>query len=367
MKLIIPQPLLLKQVQRCQSIVEKKNTKPILCNLCLKALLPNQLEIIGTDLHMAISAIQKAEVLEEGAITVSAQKAFDIIKELDADKMVEIQLEDQFLVIKSGRSRFRLATMGCTEFPGMPHDETHMSFQIEQSVLSKMIQSTAFAMSNDETRKYLTGALFETQADVGFRMITTDTHRLNIVQVVLESLSQDISTIIPRKTVLEIKKIAEEYGGVVEIGLSERQIRLQCGGYTLMSKVIDGTFPAYQDVIPTNQPYAVHVDCKALDKALRRCMIVANDITHDLCIQFTQEGLHIAAHNNEQEQSEEFVEAEGSEVEMSIGFNGRYLRDVLNVLDSKEISINYRDELSPILLSPVGQDGEKYIVMPMRI
>jgi len=366
MKLIISQPQLLKQIQRCQSIVEKKNTKPILCNLCFKAL-PNQLEIIGTDLQIAISAIQEAQVLEEGVITTSAQKAFDIIKELDADKDVELHLKDSFLVIKSGRSRFRLATMPCIDFPGMPHNETEMSFNIEQQVLSKMIQSTAFAMSNDETRKYLTGALFETVSEVGFRMTATDTHRLNLIQVVMEDLNQNIHAIVPSKTVLEMRKIAEEQGGLIEIGLSKHQISLQCGGYTLMSKVIDGTYPTYQDVIPTNNPYEVHVNCKQLDKALRRCMIVANPISHDLCVHFTPEGLHIAAHNNEQEQSEEFVEAQGSETEMSIGFNGRYLRDVLNVLESEEMSISYRDELSPILLSPVGQDGEKYIVMPMRI
>jgi len=366
MKLIIAQPLLLKQVQRCQSIVDKKNTKPILCNLCFKAL-RNQLEIIGTDLQMAISAIFDAEVLEEGAITVSAQKSFEIIKELDADKPVELSLKDSFLIIKSGRSRFRLATMMCTDFPGMPHDEIDMSFNIEQKFLSKMIQSTAFAMSSDETRKHLTGALFEVIPDIGFRIVSTDTHRLNLIQVNLKSLSQAIHCIVPSKTLLEMKKIAEDEGGSIEIGLSERQIRLKCGGYTLISKVIDGTFPAYQDVIPTSHPYKVNVNCKLLDKALRRCMIVANDVTHDLCIQFTEEGLHIAAHNSEQEQSEEFIEADGPKTAIGIGFNGRYLRDVLNVLDSDEISISYSDELSPILLTPVEQDGEKYIVMPMRI
>ncbi|MDQ6990408.1 MAG: DNA polymerase III subunit beta [Mariprofundaceae bacterium] len=366
MKLIIAQPLLLKQIQRCQSIVEKKNTKPILCNLCLKAL-PHQLEVIGTDLQMAISAIQEAEVLEEGAITVSAQKAFEIIKELDANKPVELMLENSFLTIKSGRSRFRLITMPCTDFPGMPHDETDMVFTIEQKFLSKMIQSTAFAMSSDNTRKHLTGALFETEPNIGFRIVSTDTHRLNLIQMEMEYLSQAIHTIVPSKTVIEMKKIAENDGGMIELGLSKQQVRLQCGAYTLISKVIDGTFPAYQDVIPTSHPYEIKINCKALDKALRRCMIVANEVTHDLCIQFTAEGLHIAAHNSEQEQSEEFVEAQGSEIDMSIGFNGRYLRDVLNVLDSEEISMNYRDELSPILLSPVGQSGEKYIVMPMRI
>ncbi len=366
MKLNISQAVLLKQIQRCQSVVEKKNTKPILCNICLKAV-PGKLEMIGTDLQIAISAIQAAEVLEEGAVTVSAQKAFEIVKELDVDKEVRLSMKDNFLLIQSGRSRFRLATMPYEDFPGMPHNETSMTFDIEQQVLSKMIQTVAFAMSSDETRKYLTGALFETQLSTGFRMVATDTHRLNLVQLSIPTMTQDLQTIIPRKTVLEMKKIAEDQGGLIALSLGEKQIRLQAGAYTLVSKVIDGTFPDYQGVIPMNNPYEAQVHVATLDRALRRSMIVANDVTHDLCIQFTTDGLHIAAHNNEQEQSEEFVETEGVEKDISIGFNGRYLRDVLNVLSSEEISIKYRDELSPILLEPSNGDGEKYIVMPMRI
>jgi len=366
MKLNIAQPVLLKQIQRCQSVVEKKNTKPILCNICLKAL-PNQLEIIGTDLQIAISAIQTADVQEEGAVTVSAQKTFEIVKELDAYKPVELSLEKNFLCIRSGLSKFRLAMLPYEDFPGMPHNETSMSFDIEHHILSKMIQTVAFAMSSDETRKYLTGALFETQLSVGFRMVSTDTHRLSLVQLAMPTMTQNLQTIVPRKTVLEMKKIAEDEGATVEIALGETQVRLHAGAYTLVSKVIDGTFPAYQDVIPMNQPYEARVGVASLDRALRRSMILANDVTHDLCIQFTPDGLHIAAQNNEQEQSEEFVEVDGVDDEMSIGFNGRYLRDVLNVLSSETISIKYRDELSPILLEPTEQDGEKYIVMPMRI
>ena len=367
MHLIIPRQALLQQVQRCQNVVEKRNTKPILCNLYLKAE-ANHLEVIGTDLQMAISGKTEAHIKESGETTVSAQKFFGIIKELDAELDVELKMKDSFLTIKSGRSRFRLSTLSPHDFPGMPQDDTDMHFSIHHQDLSKMIQCTAFAMSSDETRKYLTGTLFETKKEAGFSLISTDTHRLNLIHLNMDALSHNIQVIVPRKTVLEMRKVSDEQAGEMVLSLGKHQVRLQSSDYTLTSKVIDATFPAYQDVVPMQNPNHVHVNCKELDQALRRCMIVANDVTHDLCISFEKEGLKIAAHNVEQEQSEEFIEVKnGSDQSMMIGFNGRYLRDVLSVLDSDEIQISYRDSLSPILLAPVGQEGQKYIVMPMRI
>ena len=366
MRLKIERQRLLQQVQRCQNIVEKRNTKPILCNLFLKAE-SNHLEIIGTDLQIAIAGITEAQVIEEGETTVSAQKFFNIIKELDLNQPVELMLKDAFLTIKSGNSRFRLSTLPIDDFPGMPDDDTEMTFDMDTQLLSKMIQCTAFAMSTDETRKYLTGTLFETKSDAGFRLIATDTHRLNFVDLEMSAMNHDIQAIVPRKTVIEMRKIADEQKGLIQISLGKRQIRLHHEACTLSSKIIDATFPAYQDVIPRENPYQVNVNCKELDQALRRCMIVANEITHDLCVHLTKEGLNIAAHNVEQEQCEEFVKADGATQDIMIGFNGKYLRDVLSVLSSDEISINYRDELSPVLLEPVGPQNEKYIVMPMRI
>jgi len=198
-------------------------------------------------------------------------------------------------------------------------------------------------------------------------MVATDTHRLNLTQCTMEHMTQSLGLIVPSKTVLEMKKIAEHQGGMVEISMGKSQVRLKAGAYTLVSKVIDGVFPAYQDVIPMTHPYEIRIPVKEMDKALRRCMIVANAVTYDLCIQITPEGLNIAANNYEQEQSHEFVMVEGVENEMTIGFNGRYLRDILGSITSEEVSMKYRDELSPVLFEPTGLPGEKYIVMPMRI
>ena len=366
MHISISRASLLQQVQRCQSIVEKRSTKPILCNLCLKAE-AGKLEIMGTDLQMGISAVIETDVINSGETTVSAQKLFEIIKELDAEQDIELKLEASFLIIKSGRSRFRLSVMDAKDYPGIPADDTDMNFELDSKILANMIASTAFAMSNDETRKYLTGTLFEVHPTHGFRMITTDSHRLALVEQALDGSHDAVKCIVPRKTVLELRKIAEEFDGLIRLSLDSRQIRLSCGGYTLSSKVIDATFPAYEEVIPSDNPRDVEVPCKALDQCLRRSMIVANEVTHDVRLTFNNTGLQVAAHNTDQEQAEEFVEAEIQGVETMIGFNGRYLRDVLGVMDTDKVHINFRDELSPVLLTPTGDAKAKYVVMPMRI
>ena len=366
MQLTISRTSLLQYVQRCQSIVEKRSTKPILCNLCLEAD-NQQLTIIGTDLQIALSATIQTHIIEPGKTTVSAQKLFEIIKELDVDQDIELQTEASFLVIKSGRSRFQLSIMDANEYPGMPNDDTEMGFDIDAEMLAKMIQSTAFAMSNDETRKYLTGTLFEVTPTSKFRMITTDSHRLALIESSLDTSSTDIQCIVPRKTVLEIKKIAEEQGGTIHLSMSKRQIRLKSGGYTLSSKIIDAIFPAYEEVIPTTNPRHVDVDNKGLDQVLRRAMIVANESTHDVRLTFEDKGLHVAAHNTDQEQAQEFIEAEMEGIETIIGFNGRYLRDVLGVISTAQVHINFKDALSPVLLTPAGDSTAKYVVMPMRI
>jgi len=366
MQLSISRAALLQQVQRCQGIVEKRSTKPILCNLYLQAK-DQKLEIMGTDLQMAISMSMDAQITKEGVTTVSAQKLFEIIKELDSDENVELEVKDSFLSIKSGRSRFRLSMMDANDYPDLPKDQTEMSFDLDSNIIAQMITGTAFAMSNDETRKYLTGTLFEVHPTTGFRMVTTDTHRLAMIEQDLEGSHKHVKCIVPRKTVNEMKKIAEEQEGPVHLSLGALQIRLICGGCTLSSKVIDATFPAYEEVIPTSNPYSVDLQRKPLDQSLRRSMIVANEVTHDVRLTFSEQGLQVAAHNLDQEQAEETIAADIQGIESTIGFNGRYLRDVLGVIATEGIRINFKDELSPVLLTPTDESSAKYVVMPMRI
>lgn len=366
MQITVSKASLLQQIQRCQNIVEKRSTSPILCNFLLQADAQN-LQLMATDLQIAVTSSTPVQVQEPGRITVEARKFHDIIKELDADQEINLLYKDHFLEIKSGRAKFRLSTLSADDYPGMPDDETEMSFRISSRQLSDMISATSFAMSNDETRKYLTGALFEMDDNNGFRIVTTDGHRLALKETHLDQSTQPAQCIVPRKAVTEIRKVCEEDDIEATLSLGARQVRIALGEYTLVSKVIDARFPSYMDVIPKNNPIIVSVDNQKLDQVLRRSMIVANDFTHDLKLDFASDRIDVSAHNSEQEQAEGMVEAKVENGATVIGFNGRYLRDVLSALTNEAVEIQIKDELSPVMIRAKDDDDAKYVVMPMRI
>jgi len=366
MHITVPRNSFLQHVQRCQNIVEKRSTNAILSNLLLQTSEQN-LKIVATDLQIGVSSTVQAITHVPGDVTVSARKLFDIIKELDADSDVELKTEASFMEIKSGRSKFRLSTLPASDYPGIPEQDTDVSVQIDGKDLAAMIGATSFSMSTDETRKYLTGTLFEVSDTQGLQLVATDGHRMALVGARLNQDVEACHAIVPRKAVTEIKKICEEAEGQITLSLGKRQVRLDAGEHSLTSKVIDAQFPVYQDVIPSNNPEEAIVDCIRMDQILRRSMIVANEFTHDVRLQFTSGGVHVSAHNTEQEQAEEFVEAEYSGRDVSIGFNGRYLRDVLGAVQSGRVRIHFKDELSPVLMLGADNDNAKYVVMPMRI
>jgi len=366
MNISLPRAALLQTVQRCQSIVEKRHTVPILANILLKAE-AQTLNITATDLEVGIRSRSEATVKQEGAVTVSAKKLFDIVKELDAEQEVQLEATDAFVSIRSGRSRFRLSSLPATDYPELVENDTNVPVRVAGQQLARMIAATSFAMSHDETRKYLTGTLFEVDANSVLRLVTTDGHRLALSEFQLTEPAAACQCIVPRKAVMEIRKLCEESGQDVELYLGERQVRLVAGSNVLTSKLIDARFPVYQDVIPVGNPNTVTVDRAAFDQVLRRSMIVANEFTHDLRLQFMPQGLEISAHNTEQEEAQEHVEASYAGREVVIGFNGRYLRDALGAMNSPAVRIELKDELSPVLLSAEGNDQDRYVIMPMRI
>lgn len=366
MHITVPRTVFLQHVQRCQNIVEKRSTNAILSNLLLQASGQN-LEIIATDLQIGVSSKVQTNVHSEGEITVSAKKLFDIVKELDVDSDVELKTDAAFMEIKSGRSKFRLSTLPATDYPGIPEQDTDFSIQIDGKDLAAMIGATSFSMSTDETRKYLTGTLFEISPEHGLQLVATDGHRMALVGARLDQSVESCLAIVPRKAVAEIKKICEEIEGRVTLSLGKRQVRLDADEHSLTSKVIDAQFPVYSDVIPSDNPEEAIVERSRMDQILRRSMIVANEFTHDVRLQFKAGGAQVSAHNTEQEQAEEFVDADYNGHEVSIGFNGRYLRDVLGAIQTDRVRIQFKDELSPVLILEEGSDASKYVVMPMRI
>jgi len=366
MHITVSRTSFLQHVQRCQNIVEKRSTNAILSNLLLRAS-GESLVLEATDLQIGVSSRVTSVVHSEGETTVSAKKLFDIVKELDPESDVEIKTDAAFMEIRSGRSKFRLSTLPASDHPGVPEKDTDYSITLDGKDLSSMIGATSFSMSTDETRKYLTGTLFEVSSEKGLQLVATDGHRMALVGVRLSNSVEACHAIVPRKAVAEIKKICDEVEGQVTLALGRRQACLDAGEHSMTSKVIDAQFPVYQDVIPANNPEEAIIDRIRLDQTLRRSMIVSNEFTHDVRLQFSAGGVHVSAHNTEQEQSEEHVEADYSGREVSIGFNGRYLRDVLGAIQTERVRIRFKDELSPVLMLEEDSESAKYVVMPMRI
>ncbi len=366
MNITLSRASLLQAVQRCQSIVEKRHTVPILANILLKAD-QHTLEVTATDLEVGIRSQAAASVKEAGEITVSARKLFDIIKELDPEQDVTLETGDHFLAIRSGRSRFRLSTLPASDYPSLSLEEDSAAIRLPAAQLSDMIAATSFAMSNDETRKYLTGTLFEVDDKQMLRLVTTDGHRLALNEVELGDNTSSSQCIVPRKAVMEIRKLCDESEEEVSLFLGERQIRLEAGSNVLTSKLIDARFPVYQDVIPSGNPGHALVARAEFDQVLRRSMIVANEFTHDIRLAFSDKGLDVSAHNTEQEEAEEHLAAEYQAQEVVIGFNGRYLRDALGAMRSATVHLELKDELSPVLLYAEDHPEARYVIMPMRI
>ncbi len=357
---------ILSAVQRCQNIVERRHTIPILSNLLLRAN-DGFLTVTATDLEAGIRACVEATVTEPGAVTVSARKLFEVIKELDADADVDLRLDAEFLHIASGRARFRLVTMPADEFPDLQEDEDGASIRLDGASLAAMIASTSFAMSTDETRKYLTGTLFELDGEGRLNLVATDGHRLALTRRMLDQAGDSSRNIVPRKAVTEIRKLCEDEPGQIELRISERQILIRTDGCTLASKLVDARFPNYEDVIPTDNPHIAVASRPDLDHILRRTMIVANEFTHDVRLLLRPGEMVVTAHNTDQEQAEESLAIDYAGPETAIGFNARYIRDVLGVMRGDAVRIHFRDGLSPVLLDSDEDESTLFVIMPMRI
>ncbi|MDQ6992939.1 MAG: DNA polymerase III subunit beta [Mariprofundus sp.] len=366
MKVTLSRTPLLQLVQRCQSIVEKRHTIPILANVLIETN-EDSLRMTATDLEVGICSRIEGTVKESGSITVSAKKLFDIIKELDQNLDVSLTTGDGFIMIASGRSRFKVITQSAEAYPAMTDQENATSVILPATALAEMIGATSFAMSTDETRKYLTGTLFELDEEQNIRLVTTDGHRLALSEYQLEQVARKGSCIVPRKAVVEMRKLCDEHQGDVELLINDSQIRLMAGANTLTSKLIDARFPVYQDVIPVDNPDTAKMERTVLDQVLRRNMIVANEFTHDIRLIFSEKGVDISAQNSEQEESDERIDADYTGQEIAIGFNGRYLRDVLSVIHTDSICMELKDELSPILVHGEDSHRSRYVIMPMRI
>ena len=367
MKFTIQREQLLKTLQLVTGVVERRQTLPVLSNLLVKAT-DNRLELTGTDLEVELVAQCDALVEQTGEATLPARKLADIWRSLADGAEVSVSVEGDRAVVRSGRSRFTLATLPAADFPKVPSGETNVSVEIAQGDLKALIDDVGFAMAQQDVRYFLNGMLLEVTSD-HIRTVATDGHRLAMATAEGGAdVPSRVHAIIPRKGVLEINRLLDGENDTVQLQLGGNHLLVQSGSFTLTTKLVDGQFPDYQKVIPADASRTMKADRETLRLAFQRASILSNEKYRGVRMNIDNEQLTIQANNPEQEEAEEVVAVEfGGTEALEIGFNVSYLLDVLGVLNTEEVQLSVSDANSSALIEGTGHDSAVYVVMPMRL
>lgn len=371
MKLTIKKEEILKGLQRIQGVVEKKNTMPILSNMLLVAD-GSSIEIIATDLEIGLRGRYAAEVEKPGAVTVSAKKMYEIVRELPAEDL-QIKVEDgNWVKIISGRSQFKLVGLPKDEYPSLPDVAEEGMIAIDGEILRDMIKKTLYSVGENDARYVLNGLfvhMSQVKGGLNIRMVGTDGHRLSMIDRVIDAKHKEESLIIPKKAMLELRRILEEDApkGELRLGFSKNHALFKRDGLVMVSKLIDGNYPNYLQVVPAKSTKKVTIAKDVFTHAVKRVSILSKEKTNAVKMQL-EEGRLILSTNNPEvgEASEELaVDYKGDGV--AIGFNSRYLMDVLSAMDRQTIALELNDALSPCLITEEGDEHYKCVVMPMRV
>ena len=372
MKVTIERSVLLKALGHVHRIVERRNTIPILANVLIEAK-DGKLALKSTDLDLEAAESIPADVAQSGATTVPAHVIYDIVRKLPegAQASLETTGDAGQLVLRAGRSRFTLQALPASDFPDLTAGEFSHRFAIPAAELKRLIENTQFAISTEETRYYLNGIyLHATKADEVpvIRAVATDGHRLARVEMVLpEGAAGMPGVIIPRKTVLELRKLIEEGENEVQIALSETKIRFVLGEATLTSKLIDGTFPDYDRVIPVNNDKVLEVDCKSFAEAVDRVSTISTEKSRAVKLTIENGGLKVSATSPENGTAEEELEVRYLFGPLEIGFNSRYLLDITEQIGGEGVQFKMSDAGSPTIVLDSADRSSLYVLMPMRV
>ena len=371
MKLTIERTDLLRSLGHVQSVVERRNTIPILSNVKIEAD-GDMLSLNATDMDLDIVEKVAANISTPGATTAPALTFFEIVRKLPDGAQVELEAPgDGKLTIRAGRSRFTLSCLPTEDFPVMSGGEYGHTFCLAAADLRELIDRTRFAISTEETRYYLNGIyvhVFNRDGTDVLRAVSTDGHRLASVEMPLpEGAGGMPGVIVPRKTVGEIRKLIDETGDDVDISLSEAKIKFAFDDAVLTSKLIDGTFPDYQRVIPVNNDKEMVVDRKALIDAVDRVSAISSEKSRAVKLTINGDTLSLSASSPENGTAQEDVEITYGADVIEIGFNSAYLLDIARQLDSETATFVLADAASPTIIRGVNDTGTIYVLMPMRV
>ncbi len=371
MKLSIDRAALLRSLNHVQSVVERRNTIPILSNVLMKAE-DGVLSLSSTDMDLEINESVAANIIDAGATTAPAHTLHDIIRKLPDGSEVEISLnaEGTQMVVSSGRSQFKLSCLPVADFPEISAGDLPNGFSIPAADLRALIDRTKFAMSTEETRYYLNGIYVHEADNDGvkvLRAVSTDGHRLARFEMPLpEGAAGMPGVIVPRKAVGELRKLIEDAADVIQITLSENKIRFSFDHVVLTSKLIDGTFPDYQRVIPQGNDKIVEVDPKVFTRAIDRVSTISDGKSRALKIALAGKQMTLSASSPESGSATEEMEVNGDST-MEIGFNAKYLLDITSQIEGEGCRLTLADSASPTIIQDNSDPSALYVLMPLRV
>jgi DNA polymerase-3 subunit beta len=357
-----------KGLRWVQGIVERKSTSASLMNVLLTTSGKSTLEVAATDLSISLVGRVPATVSKNGGLAVNAKKMFEVVTALPDGEVTVERMENNWALLKGGRMEYKLVGMQSGEFPTISKPTSTKMFKMKKDVLDRVIAKTIYAVSFEEVRRSLSGVLLEPVED-GIRMVATDGHRLALAEAATEGKvrPETAGVIVPRKGLNEFRRALAEVEDVVEMGLLQNQAVLNTGDVTITSKLIEGSFPKYGDVIPKENRKKVVLGRGVLIDAFRAMMIMSAEHSNIVMFKLSKGKAEISGSDPAAGEGRQELELDYSGETISVGINARYVLDALGAMESEAVRLELDDQLSPMLLVPEG--GEKYtcVIMPVRL
>lgn len=361
---------LLSGLYLAQGIADRKSTMPILANVLLRTEGKERLLVAATDLNVTVTAELPAQVGSEGGITLGARHLHEIVKALPSGIVTLRRADNQYAEVRAGKVEYKMVGMADRDFPKLPNHREVSFCKVDAATLVDMVDKTFFSISTDETRYHLNGVLFDCDGHgdkAHARMVSTDGHRLSKIERTLAGGPKVQGVIIPRKGLAEMRRALEGVTGEVELGFTKSHAFVRVGQTALSVKLIDAQFPPFEQVIPKDSERHVAVERESLFEALKRVSIMSSDKTQGVKLSLGEGVLRISSDNPDLGEGREELEVGYAGGALTIGFNARYLIDLLSQMDTKNVRLELNGELDPGVIRPI--DGEDYlgVVMPMRI
>ncbi len=372
MKFTIERTALFKALAHVQRVVERRTTIPVLSNVLLSAG-KNSLSLTATDMDLTVVETLAAETAEAGQATAPAHTLYDIVRKLPDGAQIAFDYDASRarLAVQTGRSNFELSTLPVDEFPVNAGADFDHNFTLAPTDLRNLVERTSFAISTEETRYYLNGIFLhaaESGADAVLRAVATDGHRLAQVEMPLPDGAAGMpGVILPRKAVLELGKLMEETSDPVEVGLSDTKIQFRIGNAVLTSKLIDGTFPDYQRVIPSENDKKLVMNCRDFTAAVDRVSTISIEKSRAIKLALSAGKLLLSASSEESGTASEELAAKYDADPMEIGFNARYLLDITQQIGGEDIELTLADSSSPTIVRDLSRESVLFVLMPMRV